>query len=326
MKSVRTIKKGSALLLALVLFLSGGILAKVQAAVGIETDRMCSISFTLDGDLEGEFGELNSLTVPVKLYQVASVKDTGEYETLEGYEELKLESITSETTAAEWKEKAKTAAQIVADTKPEASVSGEIVNGQGKVEQIPTGMYLVAADTVLSDTYEYSFTPYLISLPNNYFGSTGNDAWVYDVTTGLKPGREERLGSLVIDKTLETYNATLGNATFVFQVEGVKDGEKVYSNVFSMVFDGAGTKSVVVEELPAGTQITVTEIYSGASYELTSEPSKTVSIIADQEVHGAFSNAYNGQMNGGSSVVNHFVNNEGVWDWQKEADSTGAQE
>lgn len=326
MKSVRKIKKGSALILALILFLSGGILARVQAAVGIETDRMCSISFELDGDLEGEFGELNSLTVPVKLYQVASVKETGEYEALEGYEELKLESITSETTAAEWEEKAKTAAQIVADTEPEASVSGEIINGQGKVENISTGMYLVVADTVLSDTYEYSFTPYLISLPNNYFGSTGNDAWVYDVTTGLKPGREERLGSLVIDKTLETFNATLGNTTFVFQVEGVKDGEKVYSNVFSMVFDGTGTKSIIVEELPAGAQITVTEIYSGASYELTSEPSKTVSIVADQEVHAAFSNDYNGKMNGGSSVVNHFVNNEGVWDWQKQADSTGTQE
>ena len=326
MKSVRKIKKGSALILALILFLSGGILARVKAAVGIETDRMCSISFELDGDLEGEFDELNSLTVPVKLYQVASVKETGEYEALEGYEELKLESITSETTAAEWEEKAKTAAQIVADTEAEASVSGEIINGQGKVENISTGMYLVVADTVLSDTYEYSFTPYLISLPNNYFGSTGNDAWVYDVTTGLKPGREERLGSLVIDKTLETFNATLGNTTFVFQVEGVKDGEKVYSNVFSMVFDGTGTKSIIVEGLPAGAQITVTEIYSGASYELTSEPSKTVSIVADQEVHAAFSNDYNGKMNGGSSVVNHFVNNEGVWDWQKQADSTGTQE
>lgn len=326
MKSVRKIKKGSALILALILFLSGGILARVKAAVGIETDRMCSISFELDGDLEGEFDELNSLTVPAKLYQVASVKETGEYEALEGYEELKLESITSETTAAEWEEKAKTAAQIVADTEAEASVSGEIINGQGKVENISTGMYLVVADTVLSDTYEYSFTPYLISLPNNYFGSTGNDAWVYDVTTGLKPGREERLGSLVIDKTLETFNATLGNTTFVFQVEGVKDGEKVYSNVFSMVFDGTGTKSIIVEGLPAGAQITVTEIYSGASYELTSEPSKTVSIVADQEVHAAFSNDYNGKMNGGSSVVNHFVNNEGVWDWQKQADSTGTQE
>ena len=70
----------------------------------------------------------------------------------------------------------------------------------------------------------------------------------------------------------------------------------------------------------------MTEIYSGASYELTSEPSKTVSIVADQEVHAAFSNDYNGKMNGGSSVVNHFVNNEGVWDWQKQADSTGTQE
>ena len=59
--------------------------------------------------------------------------DVYKRQALEGYEELKLESITSETTAAEWEEKAKTAAQIVADTEAEASVSGEIINGQGKV-------------------------------------------------------------------------------------------------------------------------------------------------------------------------------------------------
>ena len=45
---------------------------------------------------------------------------------------------------------------------------------------------------------------------------------MYDVSTGLKPEQTPRLGSLTIQKTLTSYNATLGNAAFVFQVEGIR--------------------------------------------------------------------------------------------------------
>ena len=53
--------------------------------------------------------------------------------------------------------------------------------------------------------------------------------------------------------------------------------------VVSLVFDGPGTKSVLVEDIPAGTVVTVTEVYSGASYELTTEASQTTTIIAEEE-------------------------------------------
>ena len=74
---------------------------------------------------------------------------------------------------------------------------------------------------------------------------------VYDVTTGLKPSQEVRFGNLVIDKTVTSFNETLGNATFVFQIEGKKDGEQIYSDVVSAVFDAAGTKSILVDKIPA---------------------------------------------------------------------------
>ena len=48
-------------------------LSTVQAASGIEMDRVCSVSFVLDGDIEEEFAELKSLPVSVKLYKVAEV-------------------------------------------------------------------------------------------------------------------------------------------------------------------------------------------------------------------------------------------------------------
>ena len=42
-------------------------------------------------------------------------------------------------------------------------------------------------------------------------------------------------------------------------------------------------------------------------------------------VHVSFGNAYNGQLNGGASVVNRFTNEEGVWDWQQQTDSSADQ-
>lgn len=323
MKIARKIKKGSAVMLAFALLLSSAVISKVQAAVEIDTNQKGSVTFQLDG----EFEELKELEIPVKLYQVAEVDTSGAYKALTGFEDLKLEEITSETTAAEWEEKATLASEII-DGKENAQEDSSctLTGGTGKVEELSLGMYLVKAETVLSPEYEYSFTPYLISVPNNYWATTGDDTWVYDVTTGLKPGQENRLGSLIIEKQLDSYNATLGPASFVFQVEGEKDYEQVYSNVVSIVFDGAGTKSVQIDELPAGATFTVTEIYSGASYTLTTAPSQTAKIIAEGEegspVSVSFTNTYDERMNGGASIVNHFTNTDGVWDWQQQTDST----
>ena len=79
-------------------------------------------------------------------------------------------------------------------------------------------------------------------------------------------------------------------------------------------------------DIPAGAEVIVTEIYSGASYTLTSEESKTVTILADGE-EGApvavdFSNTYDERLNGGNGVVNHFSYEDGEWKHQATEDST----
>ena len=145
---------------------------------------------------------------------------------------------------------------------------------------------------------------------------------------------------MVTLKSIKLYNETMKGASFVFDIEAEVNGEIVYSDVVSMVFDGTGTKSVVIKELPAGANITVTEVYSGSSYEATGEAEQTTQIVADEMVSTAFENQYDGKLNGGSSVVNHFefTPNEktaddqkqsaedGVWDWEQQTDSTQAQE
>lgn len=91
----------------------------------------------------------------------------------------------------------------------------------------------------------------------------------------------------------------------------------VYSNVVSMTFKNPGTESVTIADIPAGADVTVKEIYSGANYTLTSDVAETVVILADpaeteQEllegpVEVYFANTYDGRLNGGTVRVNSFT-------------------
>ena len=72
----------------------------------------------------------------------------------------------------------------------------------------------------------------------------------------------------------------------------------------------------MVGKIPAGSTVTVTEVYSGASY---TAAAGTVTLDhpmqAYDEENGvvenvSFTNIYNGGVNGGSSVVNHFAYTE----------------
>ena len=210
-------------MLALALAWQTGLVSHVTAATAVETGRECSVTVELDGSSE----ELKSLSIPVKLYRVAEVSESGKYTSLPGYESLKLSEGDSDTSAQEWEEKAKTASDLVKEQTPEANAELTVTGGTGTEDGLPTGMYLVEAEEVQSPEYTYTFSPFLLSLPNNYYGSGGSDDWVYDVTTGLKPDQEERLGDLEIEKTLTSYNATVGGQTDYVAGANIAGFEKV---------------------------------------------------------------------------------------------------
>ena len=327
MKMKKRIKQGGAAALALMLAVPA-VMYTVQAATGIETDKKCSVNFQLDGT----FQELETLEIPVNFYQVAQVDETGTYEEVEGFESLDLGTVDDKTTAQEWEAKAAQAMELIQQENVKPTEATTVDAG---AEGLSTGMYLVEAQQVQSTEYTYSFTPYLLALPDNYYSeSNQDDSWVYDVTTGLKPEQEVRYGSVQINKTLDTYNATLGGASFIFSVEAVKDGETVYSDVVSLVFDGPGTRSVEVGNIPAGAQVTVTEVYSGSSYQIVGNNVATAVISAETSAQVSFANTYDGSNNGGSSIVNHFTytapegidSGEGTWNWTQQTDSTDIQE
>lgn len=326
----KRIKTAGALTLAAITVLSAAGLSSVYGALGVETGRKCSLTFTLD---DTEFAELRDLEIPVDVYKVADITEEAVYDTTNytDFAKLGLEKVSSTTTAEEWAQMAEMAMETVENkgikptekvkvTKPEGATKST-----GVITDLETGMYLVQAETVQSNEYTYDFTPYLVSLPNNYYSKeNSDDTWVYDVTTGMKPQQTQRYGDLEIVKDLTEYNASLKDALFVFQVEGTRHNKQVYSDVVSIKFNQAGEKSVLVKHLPAGTKVTVKEVYAGGSYSNTSGDTQETVIVADgvtdHPASVSFTNTYNGKLIPGTGIVNHFENKDGEWSWEQQTD------
>lgn len=319
----KRLKQGSTFLLAVALTFPLLTLPGAKAASAIDTDAECSIEFDIGGSSE----LLNDgVTVQVNLYKVASVDESGNYTATGAFSKLDLSSVSADnldTAAATWSERAAEAKKLLKDdTEPTTTVT--LTQGRGTATGLDTGLYLVDTPKVITPNYTYTFTPYLVSLPtNNYYSGNGaSDDWIYDLTkehnsaVGLKPEQHVRYGNLVINKELVDHNATFGNnATFVFQIDITTLDNKKETRIEELTFDAAGSHSVTIEKIPAGFHVTVTEVYSGASYELASAKSQETDIIANPEketevefrpAEVSFINKHDGRTNGGYGVKNNF--------------------
>ena len=259
--------------------------------------------------------------------------------------------------AASWEETAQQAAAIALDAaSPCTPVSGSGESAGTKVGNLAPGLYLLVARgrnlTELADykieieqtdsltqeeskriatiansqQYTYAFLPQLVSLPtkeadaNGVINTANPGDWIFEASVNLKPERLDRYGSLEIVKTLSEYETMGGvqeSATFVFEVTGMLDDQVVYSNVESITFTAAGQERVVLDRIPAMAQVTVREVYSGSSYQLTVPGDRTATIAADDVVSVEFENEYDGRRTNGHGIKNQFVYDEeaGEWHW-----------
>ena len=147
----------------------------------------------------------------------------------------------------------------------------------------------------------------------------------YGVTAALKLTAEKALTKIKITKQLTDYSALQGPASFVFRVEAVNaGGENVFSNVYAMTFTGAAAQELVIENIPVDSTVTVTEVYSGASYtpdgsgeiQLTARPmvkNNDGSETLPAENEAAFVNRYNRRRTYGTAVTNAFSYADGQW-------------
>lgn len=317
----KRLKQGSTFLLAVALTFPLLTLPSAKAASAINTGQKCSIEF----DISGNSSELLSASIPVNLYKVASVDESGNYTGIGAFSKLDLSSVSADNldaAAATWAERAAEAKKLLKDdTEPTTTT---LTQGRGTATGLDTGLYLVDTPKVITPNYTYTFTPYLVSLPtNNYYsGNSASDDWIYDLTkeynsaVGLKPEQHVRYGNLVINKELVDHNATFGNnATFVFQIDITTLDEKKETRIEELTFSAAGNDSVTITKIPAGSHVKVTEVYSGASYELASAKSQETDIIANPEketevefrpAEVSFINKHDGRTNGGYGVKNNF--------------------
>ena len=331
----KRLKQGSTFLLAVALTFPLLTLPGAKAASAINTGQKCSIEF----DISGNSSELLSASIPVKLYKVASVDESGNYTGIGAFSKLDLSSVSADNldaAAATWAERAAKAKKLLKDdTEPTTTT---LTQGRGTATGLDTGLYLVDTPKVITTNYTYTFTPYLVSLPtNNYYSGNGtSDDWIYDLTkesnsaVGLKPEQHVRYGDLVIKKELVDHNATFGNnATFVFQIDITTLDKKKETRIEELTFSAAGSHSVTIEKIPAGSHVKVTEVYSGASYELASAKSQETDIIANPEketevefkpAEVSFINKHDGRTNGGYGVKNNFKLDEtGQYQYTKPA-------
>lgn len=338
----KKVKIISACVLTLAVTLSGLVLPRAYGANAVDVNRKCSVEINLQNNVYGtgsnaaDFSELEGLEIPVHLYKVADISETGAYKAATGFEVLELDKINSTTSAGEWEAKAAKAKDLIEKgVTPISEKQVTVENGTAKAEELETGMYLMVAESVKSPYFTYSFKENLISLPNNYYSfnvKNSSDEWIYDLTgnnaVGLKPNREERLGDLKINKTLTSYNATVGGATFVFHVEVKKLDGTIQTNVYKMEFAGTGSDSLTIPNLPAGAEVTVTEEYTGSSYKLVSGNDQKATIVAKNDVTDStehvesasvsFVNEYDGGHNGGSGVVNNFYKDDKSIGWRND--------
>lgn len=305
------------------------------AAKAVDVSKSCTLTVSPGG---ADFAEdLAKANVVIDLYKVAdAVEDDGydtyNYKFLGGYTGLKY---SGKPDNAEWTALAKEAAKIALNGDSPV-VKGAEVN---KAMSIPgCGLYLIIArgaditDYVTAEgntiartpEYTYTFAPSLVSLPskeadeNGNINTAGDGEWLYDLSVTLKPERDQRNGSLEIVKTLQTYE-TKAPVTFVFEVK--IEGQA--SKIVRLTFTQPGQKSELIEGIPVGAVVTVTEVYSGGAYELVSEPEQTVTIPADGIASVAFINDYDNSDKGGGAVINQFDYDAEAkhWNWTQHADT-----
>jgi hypothetical protein len=337
--------KKYALALAALLLLSCVSLMQTHAANEVDLNKECSLTVSVDvTNAIGSSGEyledFNRMQIPVSVYRVAAVDAAGQMFTPEEtFAELDFDQINkkpSAVTAADWQTLAEQAEKIREASLPQEDGSVIVQKQEGAEAAVGTiaglkpGMYLVVPKESYNPDYsvKYAFAPYLTALPSSAYTleGTGSDAWNYDTTIGLKPDAQDQYGKLHIVKTLENYNETLGKATFVFHIVGKdKDGNVRYDEVESMTYSAAGSETITIEKIPAGLTMTVTEVYSGASYTAVGSREETAVVWSDAAVEAgagseasvAFRNRYDGGNRSGYGVTNRFESDgAGGWTWE----------
>ena len=173
---------------------------------------------------------------------------------------------------------------------------------------------------VLTEDYEYLFKPQLFTLPtkldkNVQQYNTAYGEWENQLSIYAKPTRVANNGDLKIIKNVN--NPGPDPVDFVFEVTWKDKSNNDVTKVVTMTFKGDTRKEyTLVNTVPIGTEVTVTEVHSGIGYTAVTGP-QTVTIqapaaaTADGEPAAVrnvveFTNDHTGP-GGGHGILNRFT-------------------
>lgn len=330
-----------------------GICRSIQAAERVDMTKTGVLKLSLGTEDSQEMAlDLGRIEEPleVHLWKLADMTETGNYEFREAFQGLTMDEDSWKTLPEEafslvYERNENGEAEGEPKIAPSCTAAGEVgtdgvLTMAEELSGLDLGLYLVVPDRARSPKYEYSFAPMVVSLPwseYQYLGGTASDTWQYDREVTLKPARAPRYGDIKIVKTLTSYNGSMGEVTFVFDVTAAdpESGEILYSNVVSASFSAVGTKEILVEHLPAGAEVTVTEVYSGANCQITASEEGPKIVEAKglegntEPVTFRFTNAYDEEAKNGYGVENRFrydaESESYVWTTDREDVSGGRQ-
>lgn len=301
-------------------------------------------------DYEQLASDKDNVDLVVDVYQLATATEDSAYlmyhYTVAGdYADIASDFVdengefTSTITTDDWKKLASAAVE-------KASLTSEgTVNVGDTLSNLQPGIYLVLAhgrdvtDGLRARTndglYEYIFAPQLIAVPNSAQAVNGayGTATEYggptnkDVTMILKPTKNPLYGSVTINKVVNGFSGEA--ATFVFHLNGTTPDGDIYDNYASITYNGTPeSATTTVTHIPAGTELSIEEVYSGARYTYKSG-NGNVTIVADdadpesetgladgsKAVEIEFENDRGNTTTGGNGIENKFTftNADEVW-------------
>ena len=307
--------KLSAIFIGLIMMFTVVVLPNVEAALPVDVNKKCSLEISISSHSYAE--DLSKNDVQVDLYKVASISQGGNYTGLDAFKDIDWSTVKYDATqsAKTWKQRASEASKVIKDATP--AYTATLKGGYVKLTNLQTGLYLVVVNDMNSQYYYYKFTPYLVSLPNNYYYTTKkDDTWYYDLVgskaIGIKADRELRMSSIQITKKLTSQNTTLTtNATFVYQVDIETIENQKETRFITLNFDEVKEKTIRIADIPAGSKVTVTEVYTGAGYEIVGDSKKVLeSLVADEDSQeiatASFENKASNEIHGGYGIVNNY--------------------
>lgn len=287
------------------------------------------------GVADGE-SDVKDAKAQVNVYRIATGAKDSQYDTYkytfeaDPFTELGKGYDPQTMNSDSWQAMAEAAKKIVADngTTPVAIASvGEPITG------LADGLYLVLIPDASTATHVYTFQASIVALP----GKVGADGPVYNTATGAWTDQVQavakwtmtpRKGSLRINKDITDFVGD--DATFTYHITGTLPDGTAYENYAAVHYaaNGEGDHYTIVGGIPAGLEVTVTEINDGAQYSSVDGPSKTTTISADEEAPVSFTNAPNDSGKVGHGIENHFVFDKDYngGDWRLDARAINASE